>query len=86
MAREYYRINWASPRKHEHWYAIDGEDIIGMTCILNDPGARCVAPHGNTADDIRRGRYSQKVPSSRVPKYALRRLEDARDEHWRMTR
>lgn len=78
MEFEIYRIKYASTKKHEHWYLLDGDHIEFQTCILNERGARCVAQMPKTANAARTSWYSSKIPPSRVPVYVKNRIEESK--------
>lgn len=70
---EYYKIIWASASRHEHWYRTDANRVIDIgTCILQDPGARCLAPMWRPGEQLRGARV---VLIRTPPAYVLERFE-----------
>jgi hypothetical protein len=73
---DYYKVSYASPRKHEHWYeSEDGMTVSLSTCILNEPGARCTIAPLDSGQEIKGSRF---IRVSRLPRYAERAIEYAK--------
>lgn len=73
---QYYKIKYASPSKHEHWYESDDGQVVAVsTCILNEPGARCTTPPLDPGKEMQGSRF---VRVAKLPKYAARALAEAK--------